>query len=465
MGGNVWKVAAIGALVVLTTLDASEACAQLAPDALPTFGAARLQSGFSPDPHVLRGQVGGPIPAQQINGGCRGYVSSAPSHIVRSRTGFRQLRFVVSAASDSTLMVMLPDGRVFCDDDGGENMNPLVAVSSPPGRIAVWVGAYSQSSVGTPYTIGITELGHITASHLGGGPQPGPIVVQPGIQPPQVVGIQPQAPPAFGTLSLRSGFMPDPHVASGQAGGTVAGNGVNPNCRGHYAPQPSHVLMSPTGFNQIRFVVHSGIDTTLLVMLPNGQIFCDDDGGSGLNPLIATSSPAGPIRVWVGSYSSSQMGPYNIGFSELPQVGTESIPAPGGGGVVVTQPNVVQPTPADIVQMQVSIPVTLIGPGMTGNTVALWSPDGGQPTQISLQGGNLLAGGQRLETIPNSLRDPVITVVQQRRGELVVRAEQPPMGRGDRGQQFLLRVEWQGRPVVTERWSGTAVQRAPRWAR
>jgi hypothetical protein len=190
-----------------------------------------------------------------------------------------------------------------------------------------------------------------------------------------------------------------------------------------------------------------------------------DDGGSGLNPLLAANSPAGPIRVWVGSYSPSQMGAYNIGFSELGQVGTESIPAPGGGQIVTPQPPIVQPTPADIVQMQVSIPVTLMGPGMAGNTVALWSPEGGPATQISLQGGNLLAGGQRLETLPNSLRDPVVTVVQQRRGNLVVRAEQPPMGRGDPGQQFLLLVQWQGRPVVTDRWSGTAVQRPPRWAR
>jgi len=281
-----------------------------------------------------------------------------------------------------------------------------------------------------------------------------------------VGGIQPQLPPAFGTLSLRSGFMPDPHVVSGQAGGTVPGNAVNPNCRGYYTQQPSHVLMTPTGFGQIRFVVNSGIDTTLLVMLPNGQILCDDDGGNGLNALLATSSQAGPIRVWVGSYSSSQMGPYNIGFSELAHVGTANIPAPGGGTIVTPQPPIVQPQPpADVVQMQVSIPVTLMGPGMAGDTVALWSPNGGPSTQISLRGGNLLAGGQRLETIPGSLRDPVITVVQQRRGDLVVRAEQPPMGRGDRGQQFVLRVEWQGRPVVTDRWSGTAVQRAPRWAR
>ena len=49
-------------------------------------------------------------------------------------------------------------------------------------------------------------------------------------------------------------------------------------------------------------------------------------------------------------------------------------------------------------------------------------------------------------------------------GRIAIRAEQPPMGRGDRGQTFLLHVPWQGRPVVVDRWSGNATQRA-RWSR
>ncbi|MEZ4336688.1 MAG: hypothetical protein R3B82_08675, partial [Sandaracinaceae bacterium] len=233
--------------------------------------------------------------------------------------------------------------------------------------------------------------------------------------------------------------------------------------------QPSHVVMAPTGFRQIRFLVNSRVDTTLLVMLPNGQILCDDDGGEGLNPLITTTSPPGPIRVWVGGYSTSANGPYNIGFSELPQVTTNNVPPPGGmpgpgpgPGPVVVQPT---PNPAQVVQLTVGIPTTLLGPSMTDQIVANWSPRGGPPTPVQLQGVNVMAGNTRLESIPRTLRDPTVTVTQQRSGNLVIRAEQPPMGGGDRGQTFLLHVAWQGRPVVVDRWSGTAVERGPRWAR
>ena len=274
----------------------------------------------------------------------------------------------------------------------------------------------------------------------------------------------------FGSVSLATGFMPDPHVLSGVSGGgaaSIRGNQINGACRGYYAPQPSHVLMSPTGFRQIRFVVNSGVDTTLLVMLPNGQIICDDDGGSGLNPLVTTASPPGAIRVWVGIYSQNRSGQYNIGFSELGNVTTANIPAPGGGGVVVQPQMPQQPPPpvATVVQLTAGIPTTLLGPAMTDQIVANWSPRGGPPTQVRLQGTNVMAGSTRLEALPRTLRDPTVTVTQRRNGNLVIRAEQPPMGGGDRGQTFLLHVAWQGRPVVVDRWTGNATQRGPRWSR
>lgn len=440
---------------------ATAAHAQFAPRARPNFGSAGLRAGFTPDPHVMAGALGGQVQASQVNSACRGYISPQPNHVVSSRTGFRNLRFVVNAQRDSTLMVMLPNGQILCDDDGGENMNPLIEGSVSPGDIRIWVGAYSTSSVGTPYTIGITEMSHITANNLpSGGMQAQP--------PPQImpVGVQPQMAPSFGMLNLRSGFMPDPQVASGTSGGPVVASQVDPRCRGHISPQPSHVIMSQTGFRNLRLIVNAGADLTLVVMLPNGQFVCDDDGGDSNNPLVTTASPPGPIRVWVGSYSANRSAPYNIGISELGHVGTANIPPPGGGPVMVQPVQPVQPVMpvADVVEMQVSIPVTLLGGGVE-NTVALWNPRGAPPTQISLSGRTLMAGGVSLGSVPPSMRDPVITVMQQRNGDLVVRAEQPPMGRGDRGATMLLLIRWAGRPSVAERWSGTAVQRGPRWSR
>jgi hypothetical protein len=463
---RVFRIAILSALSLGVAMSVSvpAARAQFAPRGRPVYGYANLREGFMPDPHIMNGTLGGPVQANQINSSCRGYVTPQPSHVLRSPSGFRNLRIIVSAQSDATLMVMLPNGQILCDDDGGEAMNPLIQVTAPRGQIAVWVGAYSQSSVGVPYTLGFSELSHVTAGTLGMGNAPPPIV-RPGI--PQVAGpLQPNMPPNFGSVNLRSGFMPDPQIVAGTAGGPISASQINSSCRGWVTPQPSHVVMSQTGFRNLRFVVNSGTDTTLVVMLPNGQILCNDDGGGGSNPLVEGPSPPGPIRVWVGTYSSGRQAPYNIGFSELSGVSAANIPPPGGGTVVQQPVQPVQPVVVpDLVPMVVSIPVTLMGPGMGGNTVAVWNPTGGPQTQVSLSGRSLMAAGINLGSVPPSMQDPVITVTQRRDGTLLVRAEQPPEGGPDRGQAFLLLVRWAGRPTVQERWSGTSVERGPRWAR
>lgn len=454
-------------------LGAARAHAQFAPNARPIFGGRMLATGFMPDPVVLNGQAGGPVSANQINPSCRGYISPQPSHVISSRTGFRNIRFVVAAQSDLTMMVMLSNGQVLCDDDSGEAMNPLIEAAAPPGDIRIWIGAYSSGNVGTPYSLGVTELAHITANNLmAPGPGPGPMPPPP--PPPMVGGINPNLPPAFGTISLAQGFMPDPHIAAGNAGGPVPGSQVQGRgtCRGHITPQPSHVLMSRTGFRNLRIVTNAGgFDVTLIVQTPDGQFYCDDDGGGQMNPMVTVASPPGPIRVWVGTYSQGRTGPYNIGFSEL-GITSANLPPPGGGPMPGPGPVVVQPPqppqPPQIqqtlVQMQLMIPVTLFGPGMDAGTVAVWQPRNAPEIQISMSGRDIVAAGSTLASVPPSMRDPVITVVAQRRGTLLVRAEQPP-GVSDGGQALLLQVAWSGAPTVVQRWTGTAIQRPPRWAR
>jgi hypothetical protein len=140
----------------------------------------------------------------QVSAQCRGYISAAPSHVLHTRSGFQSLRLVGESAQDTTLVVMLPDGRVVCDDDGGGDRNPLIATSSTPGAIRIWVGSYAATDTGSPYQLAYTELNHVNASTLRPQPQrpqpqrPGPTTgpttgpsPQPYPQPhPQAQGVQ-----------------------------------------------------------------------------------------------------------------------------------------------------------------------------------------------------------------------------------------------------------------------------------
>jgi hypothetical protein len=130
-------------------------------------------------------------------------------------------------------------------------------------------------------------------------------------------------PPNYGYMPLNQGFMPDPVVAQGQAGGNLnSAQMVNPGCRGWITSTPDHVLQTQTGFQFFRIFVRSNVDTTLIVRRPDGQFMCNDDGGQGLNPMVQNSYwPPGEYQIWVGAYAQRATGaPHQIFFTELPGV-------------------------------------------------------------------------------------------------------------------------------------------------
>ena len=128
--------------------------------------------------------------------------------------------------------------------------------------------------------------------------------------------------PNFGYVNLPSGFMPDPQVAGGRAGGQYQAASLGGNCRGFISMNPDHVVQTGTGFQFFRVFVRSNIDTTLVIRDPQGQIYCNDDGGGGLNPMIEnTYWMPGNYEIWVGTYNSRDYGaPHQIYFTELPHV-------------------------------------------------------------------------------------------------------------------------------------------------
>jgi hypothetical protein len=278
-------------------------------------------------------------------------------------------------------------------------------------------------------------------------------------------------------------MVPDPTIVTGQAGGPIPADSVDPSCRGWITPEPSHVVMAQSSFGNLRFVVSAEEDTTLLVQYPDGRFVCNDDGGGGLNPLVEAATGPGPIRVWVGTFSQGRTLPYVLGLTENPGITYAMLPRAGGGGVVVTPPPTLQQPPPEpppvtmtVVDLQPRIPVTLFGPGMTTATLAVWSPRGGPRIQIRVTptGGTLAIGanvGDRqvpLMTVPAEIaRDAVVTVTQRPDQRILVRAERPPAS-ADAGAQMLLLVRWDaaaGAPQIAEQWFGTFRDRAPRWAR
>lgn len=115
-------------------------------DADPNYGSLHLVSGFTPDPEVIRLQAGGDM-RPNVNG-CTGFITNAPDVRLTYDAGSLPLIISVNSSADTTLVVNGPDGSWYCDDDGGEGLNPSIRFNRPmSGRYEIWVGTFSPGSL------------------------------------------------------------------------------------------------------------------------------------------------------------------------------------------------------------------------------------------------------------------------------------------------------------------------------
>ena len=123
------------------------------------YGAVTLYAGFTPDPFAVNVTAGGTIDAaSSVSSSCRGWISAAPDFELTYSAGSLPLAISVNSNADTTLVINGPDGRWYCDDDGGANgLNPSLRWDSPPsGTYDIWVGSYNGQPAAA--VLGISEL-------------------------------------------------------------------------------------------------------------------------------------------------------------------------------------------------------------------------------------------------------------------------------------------------------------------
>ncbi|MGE0789809.1 MAG: hypothetical protein AB7S26_29320 [Sandaracinaceae bacterium] len=100
----------------------------------------------------------------------------------------------------------------------------------------------------------------------------------------------------------------------GQAEGDIDSGslGLPESCRGYYAGEPEHVLTVRADVDYLRLETEASGDPTLMLVADDGSVYCDDDGGDGLNSRIEGSFPPGEYRVYVGSYQPGTSATYRL---------------------------------------------------------------------------------------------------------------------------------------------------------
>ncbi|AKF03518.1 hypothetical protein [Sandaracinus amylolyticus] len=247
-------------------------------DAAPSLGLVDLDATPEPalPPLTTRGTTSTPDQ-------CRGYVPDAPQLVLRS-TRPTSLRIAPRAVSgDMVMLVVTPDGRVLCDDDGGGSLNPLISATVPPGDTRVWVGTYSHGE-SIDFTLAITA----------------------------------RMTPEEAAASAGTPIVEGPDVTraiSGTVQPVTAASEQNASCRG-YLPIAPQLTLRLARDAAVRLHASSQSDLVMLVREPDGTVKCDDDSGHGNEPQIATLLRAGDHPVWIGTYAESATPvPYSLDVS------------------------------------------------------------------------------------------------------------------------------------------------------
>ena len=143
----------------VAALAALPASAQPNYQLAPAYGTVNLDAGFPDDPRVIALRSGGSNNAESLSASCRGFIADAPDVRLNYRAGSLPLIISVASSADTTLVVNGPDGRWYCDDDGGVNgLNPALRWNSPAsGQYDIWVGTYGNASL-QPANLYISEL-------------------------------------------------------------------------------------------------------------------------------------------------------------------------------------------------------------------------------------------------------------------------------------------------------------------
>jgi hypothetical protein len=118
----------------------------------PTYGTLNLRAGFRPDPQTVNVMSGGggqgTVDASTLGSPCVGIISHAPVVRLNYTAGQYQLMISADSSADTTLVINGPDGRWYCDDDGGNNgLNPAITFQNPgSGQYDIYIGTYGQNT-------------------------------------------------------------------------------------------------------------------------------------------------------------------------------------------------------------------------------------------------------------------------------------------------------------------------------
>ena len=285
----------------------SDGSCELDLNAEAIFDDVALEAGFLPDPYEINVGSGGCLEASELDPSCTGTIAPVPDVRLSWSGSSPQMRifFASNTGDDAALVINDPDGDWTCIDDF-EGLDPLVSYTNPSeGIYDIFVATYpdSENSDGVLF---ISE-GPGTPNDPFGSGFGGDGIEDGGFD---FLDIGTDA--GFGEARLAAGFTPDPHEVAIVSGGSFnAFEAASDDCFGWIAGIPDYRVNWTGDSSSLRMFFESdelGADTTLVVLDPLGNWFCDDDSGaSSFDPQLDLPDLDGEWNIWIGSFDEGEL--------------------------------------------------------------------------------------------------------------------------------------------------------------
>ena len=321
-----------------------------------TNDAVTLSANFHPDPYLIDGIMAG----GDVGSRCgTGWIGDDPNLVLDyGAAGYPLTIAAMPSDSSNNLMLQVEqeggshETTLHCGDDEFFTINPAVTIEdAASGIYRIWIGVYDQAAGRVPAQVAVSE--YLDAARYASGfdlPESATVQIDPVV------------------WKLVAGFNDDPRMLSVVAGGSENAGG---DCR-FVADGPSLVIdYTPDDFALSFMTLGGAIDTTLMVVDPNGVTQCNDDmTPEDQNAAVTFEIPVtGRYQVYPGTYGAEDVGAFvEIAVTEMME--SDVVPAMSSGtGFLVSDHHIV--TNAHVVDDTEIVTVTPRGlPPFTARVIA-----------------------------------------------------------------------------------------------